>query len=101
MPKAVRVTIEEGSDPMADVFELGLYTFGELTPDARTGKAISARQRLADILAAAKLADAAGLDVFAVGEHHRLDMAISATPVQQNGSGEVSAPLNGSLENSP
>ena len=66
---------------MGETFEFGLYTFGELTPDAQTGKAISARQRLADILAAAKLADAAGLDVFAVGEHHRLDMSVSATPV--------------------
>jgi probable LLM family oxidoreductase len=62
-------------------FELGLYTFGEMTPDAQTGKAIGAQQRLADVLAAAKLADDAGLDVFAVGEHHRLDMSIAATPV--------------------
>jgi probable LLM family oxidoreductase len=66
---------------MAEAFELGLYTFGDLTPDAQTGKTISAEQRLAEILAAAKLADAAGLDVFAAGEHHRLDMAISATAV--------------------
>jgi len=66
---------------MGGAFELGLYTFGEMTPDAQTGKAITAQQRLADVLAAAKLADAAGLDVFAVGEHHRLDMSISATPV--------------------
>src|ERR1700734_2166390 len=62
-------------------FELGLYTFGEMTPDWQTGHAISAQQRLADVLAAAKLADASGLDVFAVGEHHRLDMAVSATTV--------------------
>ena len=62
-------------------FELGLYTFGDLMPDTPTAKAIGAQQRLAEILAAAKLAEEAGLDVFAVGEHHRLDMAISATPV--------------------
>lgn len=62
-------------------FELGLYTFGELTPDARTGHAIGAQQRLREILAAARLADGAGLDVFAVGEHHRLDMSVSATAV--------------------
>jgi probable LLM family oxidoreductase len=61
--------------------EIGLYTFGELTPHWADGKPISARQRLQEILAAAKLADAAGLDVFAVGEHHRLDFAIAATPV--------------------
>jgi probable LLM family oxidoreductase len=66
---------------MGGAFELGLYTFGDLTPDAQTGKTISARQRLTEILAAAKLADASGLDVFAVGEHHRLDMAVSATAV--------------------
>lgn len=60
--------------------QIGLYTFGELTPQS-DGKAISARQRLQEILAAAKLADAAGLDVFAVGEHHRLDFAIAATAV--------------------
>jgi probable LLM family oxidoreductase len=66
---------------MAEAFELGLYTFGDLTPDAQTGKTISAEQRLTEILAAAKLADASGLDVFAVGEHHRLDMAVSATAV--------------------
>jgi probable LLM family oxidoreductase len=62
-------------------FELGLYTFGDLMPHTPVGKAISAQQRLAEILAAAKLAEASGLDVFAVGEHHRLDMAVSATPV--------------------
>jgi probable LLM family oxidoreductase len=66
---------------MDAAFELGLYTFGDLMPEAQAGKAVSAQQRLAEILAAAKLADVSGLDVFAVGEHHRLDMAVSATPV--------------------
>jgi alkanesulfonate monooxygenase SsuD/methylene tetrahydromethanopterin reductase-like flavin-dependent oxidoreductase (luciferase family) len=66
---------------VGEAFELGLYTFGDLTPDAQTGKSISAEQRLTEILIAAKLADASGLDVFAVGEHHRLDMAVSATAV--------------------
>ncbi len=69
------------ANPQSSPFELGLYTFGELTPDAQTRKAISAQQRLAEILAAAKFADASGLDVFGVGEHHRLDMSVSATPV--------------------
>ncbi len=62
-------------------FELGLYTFGDLIPSTQGGSAVGAQQRLAEILAAAKLADASGLDVFAVGEHHRLDMVFSATPV--------------------
>lgn len=61
--------------------ELGLYTFADLTPDPGTGSTLSARERYAEILAAAKLADEAGLDLFAVGEHHRLDMAISSPAV--------------------
>jgi len=58
--------------------ELGIYTFGDITPDPNTGRAIRIPQRYAEILAAAKLADDAGLDVFGVGEHHRLDIPISS-----------------------
>jgi alkanesulfonate monooxygenase SsuD/methylene tetrahydromethanopterin reductase-like flavin-dependent oxidoreductase (luciferase family) len=58
--------------------ELGIYTFGDITGDPNTGRAISVSQRFAEILAAAKLADEAGLDVFGVGEHHRLDLPISS-----------------------
>src|SRR5262245_8867315 len=61
--------------------EFGLYTFGELTPQSSDGTRLSAEQRLKDVLAAARLADEAGFDVFALGEHHRLDFAIAATPV--------------------
>jgi probable LLM family oxidoreductase len=62
-------------------FEFGVYTFGDLSPDPQTGRMISARQRVEEIVAAAKLADEAGLDVFGFGEHHRLDFAASSTPV--------------------
>jgi probable LLM family oxidoreductase len=61
--------------------QFGLFTFGDLTPDRHTGLTISAQQRLQEVVAAAKLADEVGFDVFAVGEHHRLDFAVSATPV--------------------
>src|SRR3954464_8609394 len=61
--------------------EIGLYTLGDIGSDPHTGKTISAGQRVREILDAAKLADEAGLDVFGVGEHHRLDYAVSATPV--------------------
>ena len=37
--------------------EIGLYTFGELTPHWADGRRIGAEQRLREILAAAKLAD--------------------------------------------
>lgn len=61
--------------------EIGLYTLGDLVPDPHTGKVISPGKRMKEILEAAKLADEAGLDVFGVGEHHRLDYAISSPPV--------------------
>lgn len=61
--------------------ELGVYTFGDLFADPVTGTAPSAKQKLRDIVRWAKLADEVGLDVFAVGEHHRLDMVVSSPPV--------------------
>ena len=61
--------------------EIGLYTFAEVTPDAMTGSTISPEQRLADLMEEVELADQIGLDVFAVGEHHRPDFAVSAPAV--------------------
>jgi alkanesulfonate monooxygenase SsuD/methylene tetrahydromethanopterin reductase-like flavin-dependent oxidoreductase (luciferase family) len=61
--------------------ELGLYTFGDITADPQTGRAAGVQQRYTEIVAAAKLADEAGLDVFGIGEHHRLDVAISSPAV--------------------
>lgn len=61
--------------------EIGLYTLADIGPDPHTGKSVNAQQRIREIIEAAKLADEAGLDVFGVGEHHRLDYAVSATPV--------------------
>ncbi len=62
-------------------FEIGIYTLADIGPDPLTGKVPSAQQRLQEIIEAAKLADEAGLDIFGLGEHHRLDYAVSATPV--------------------
>lgn len=59
--------------------EFGLYTFGDLP--AGTSGAAASRQRLKEIVAAAKLADEAGFTVFGIGEHHRPDYAISAPEV--------------------
>lgn len=59
--------------------EIGVYTFGDLPAVARGPQA--GQQRLKEIVAAAKLADAAGLHVFGVGEHHRSDYAVSAHTV--------------------
>lgn len=59
--------------------EIGIYTFGDL-PFGVSG-AMASQQRLQEILAAARLADEAGLHVFGVGEHHRTDYAVSAYSV--------------------
>lgn len=61
--------------------EIGIYTLGDLVPDPYRAETISSRQRLQEMIEAAKLADEAGLDIFGVGEHHRLDYAASATSV--------------------
>ncbi|MCB5174331.1 LLM class flavin-dependent oxidoreductase [Microvirga lenta] len=61
--------------------ELGVYTFGELTPDPATGRLMSPAQRLRDLVEEIELADQVGLDVFGLGEHHRADYVVSAPAV--------------------
>jgi probable LLM family oxidoreductase len=61
--------------------ELGLYTFAEVTPDARSGERVSPARRLRDLLEEVELADEVGLDVYGVGEHHRPEFAVSAPVV--------------------
>jgi probable LLM family oxidoreductase len=55
--------------------QLGLSTFGDVRAPA------DAARRLRELVAEAELADRLGLDVFAVGEHHRADYAVSAPAV--------------------
>lgn len=61
--------------------EVGIYTLADMGPDPFTGQTISVKQRIDEIIKAAKLADEAGLDIFGVGEHHRLDYAVSSPAV--------------------
>jgi probable LLM family oxidoreductase len=61
--------------------ETGISTFGDIQPDEVSGKAINAHKRMHELVAEAKLADETGLDVFALGEHHRSDFMISAPEV--------------------
>ena len=58
--------------------EIGIYTFAETTPDPSTGEKISTHQRIRNLMEEIELADQLGLDVFAVGEHHRAEYAISS-----------------------
>src|SRR3989475_3635962 len=61
--------------------ELGIYVFGEMTPDPKTGGTIGARERLRRLVEEIELADGLGLDVFGVGEHHRAEFVVSAPAV--------------------
>lgn len=65
----------------AAVFEFGIYTLGDISTDPISGQTLNARDRMKEVVAAAQLADEAGIDVFGVGEHHRLDFAITSPPV--------------------
>ncbi|HYY03012.1 MAG TPA: LLM class flavin-dependent oxidoreductase [Gaiellaceae bacterium] len=61
--------------------ELGIYTFGELTPDPVTGEQLTPTERMRDLLEEIELANDLGLDVFGVGEHHRPDYVVSSPAV--------------------
>jgi probable LLM family oxidoreductase len=62
-------------------FEIGLYSFAELTPDTQTGHKQSPAERIRDLLEEIELADQVGLDVYGLGEHHRPDFVSSAPEV--------------------
>jgi probable LLM family oxidoreductase len=61
--------------------ELGVYTFAQLEPNPSDGGAISPAQRMSDLMEEIELSDQLGLEVFAVGEHHRPDFVVSAPAV--------------------
>jgi probable LLM family oxidoreductase len=56
--------------------EIGVYTFADLRSEGQT-----AEQRIRDLLEEVELAEAVGLDVFGVGEHHRPDYVVSSPAV--------------------
>ncbi|WP_066371072.1 LLM class flavin-dependent oxidoreductase [Herbidospora mongoliensis] len=61
------------------LFEVGLNSFGEVATDG--GRVLSDAETVRLIVEEAKLAEAAGLDVFSLGEHYREGHTDSATPV--------------------
>jgi probable LLM family oxidoreductase len=61
--------------------ELGISSFADMAPDPITSKKITAEQRINQLIEEVKLAEQVGLDVFAVGEHHRPDYAASSPAV--------------------
>lgn len=61
--------------------ELGIYSFGELIAHSDGRSASTIHDRFHQIIALARLADAGGLDVISLGEHHRSDFSSSAPEI--------------------
>ncbi len=62
-------------------FEIGLYSFAEVTPDAPGSQKLSPSERIKHLLEEIELADQLGLDVYGLGEHHREEFVSSAPEV--------------------
>lgn len=58
------------SDTTWPGMQFGLMSVSDITRDPVTGETPSEAQRIRDVVAIAKHAEDAGLDVFAIGEHH-------------------------------
>ncbi len=65
--------------------QFGISTFGEVAFENVSGNAVQSYQRMQELIEEAKVADAAGLHVIAVGEHHRPDFIISSPEVTLGG----------------
>ena len=65
---------------MAASLEFGLNTFGDVAAGA-DGALLPHAQVIRDVIAQGRLADQVGVDSFGVGEHHRIDYAVSAPEV--------------------
>ena len=61
--------------------ELGIGMFGDLAVDQSTGKYKDAGIKIREIIDQVKLMDEVGIDVFAMGEHHRPDYAVSSPEI--------------------
>lgn len=58
--------------------QVGISSFGEVTPAHVAGGDHAAAQRMQELVALGRQADEAGLDVVAIGEHHRADYVVSS-----------------------
>lgn len=61
--------------------QFGISTFGEVARDTGPGKAVHAHERVQQLITEARKADEWGLDVFALGEHHRPDFVVSSPEI--------------------
>ena len=61
--------------------QVGISSFGEVEPAHVAGQDYAAATRMQELVALGRQADEAGLDVLAIGEHHRADYVVSAPEV--------------------
>src|SRR3984957_12672647 len=61
--------------------QIGVDSFAAAISDQATGLTISPVQRMQNLLEEIELADQVGLDVFGIGEHHRVEFLDSAPAV--------------------
>lgn len=59
----------------------GLDTFGDVAFDTHSGKQMTYSESLNNIIQEGKLADEVGVDIFALGEHHREEYSITSPDV--------------------
>jgi len=64
------------NDDVNEAVQFGVDTFGDVTVD-RSGERISQAQTIRNVVAEGRLADEVGLDAFGLGEHHRIEFAVS------------------------
>lgn len=60
------------------MMQIGICSFGDIGKHPISGEITNAHQRIHDLIDEIVYADELGLDVFAVGEHHRPDYAVSS-----------------------
>jgi probable LLM family oxidoreductase len=61
--------------------EIGIDSFAATIPNPATGQTVPPADRLEALLAEVETADRAGLDVFGIGEHHRVEFLDSASAI--------------------
>jgi probable LLM family oxidoreductase len=77
-PTNKRLEEQEQPDQEVTSMELGITTFAETYPDPDTGELISHGDRIRQVIEEVEVAEAVGLDVYGLGEHHRADFAASS-----------------------
>lgn len=62
-------------------YEFGLNTFGDVAIDDKTGESMTYGESLRHLVQEAKLADELGINLIALGEHHRDEFSVSSPEI--------------------